>query len=412
VSGATEVRSARLISTSFFTLFAIVGLALYGLPIYYPKFITELHWTRAEVTAGNMLGKLLIGPIFGFLVGWFIERGGPRRPMMAGLLVAGGAVAALGTVTNYSFFLVLYCFNALGYVLAGPLPTQVLLSQNFKEKRGTAMGIAYLGIGLGVMFGPQITKLLMAELGWRSALKVLGLIIVVVGMPLVLALRREDTTRISSPKAPRASLHEVLRSPNFYLLAFGSFASVGAVGGAMQHLMVFMTLDQHRPQNEALNIMTWLGAASLIGRIGAGWLADKLGPKRVMLVVYLLVASSATILVLGPSGRSIYILAVILGLGVGGEYMIIPLMAGQLFGTAVLGRVMGIILTFDGVAEASIPYLVGKTYDRTKNYQLGFEILTGLAVLGAIAVSLLSSRGKREAASVASTTTQPSSAAS
>jgi MFS family permease len=402
VSGAASgARSSRLISTSFLSLFAIVGLALYGLPNYYPSFITQLGWTPADVTLGNMLGKLLIGPAFGFLVGRMIERRGPRLSMVVGLLSAGGAVAALGSVHHYGFFLLLYCFNALGYVMAGPLPSQVLLSQNFKEKRGTAMGIAYLGIGLGATFGPQITKYLLDRFGWRTALHVLGLIIVAVGMPLVLAIRKDDsTTAAATTRAPRAPIGDVLRDPAFYLLAIGSFASVGAVGGAMQHLMVFMTLEKHWPRGQGLNIMSWVAGVSLIGRVGAGWLADRLGPKKVMLGVYALVASGATMLMLGPTTTSIYAFAVVFGLGLGGEYMIIPLMAGRLFGTAVLGRVMGIILTFDGVAEASIPYLVGKTYGWTHTYQMGFRILTGLALLGAAAIAVLPSASRQKRAAL------------
>ena len=226
--------------------------------------------------------------------------------MVIGLFAAGGAVAALGTVNNYSFFLLLYCFNALGYVMAGPLPSQVLLSQNFKEKRGTAMGIAYLGIGLGATFGPQVTKLLLNRFGWRTALEVLGALIVVIGLPLVLAIRprRHHPHRVR-PRAPRAPIDRVLKNPAFYLLALGSFASVGAVGGTMQHLMVYMSLDQHRPQGQALNIMSWVAGVSLVGRVGAGWLADRVGPKRVMLVVYAFVASGAAMLVAGPQGSSI-----------------------------------------------------------------------------------------------------------
>jgi MFS family permease len=399
VSGAAGSRSTRLISTSFFSLFAIVGLALYGLPNYYPSFIKQLGWMPDDVTLGNMLGKLIIGPAFGFLVGRMIERRGPRLSMVIGLLAAGGAVSALGTVHHYGFFLLLYCFNALGYVMAGPLPSQVLLSQNFKEKRGTAMGVAYLGIGLGATFGPQITKYLLDHFGWRTALNILGLIIVAVGMPLVLVIRKEDsTTAVAAAKAPPAPLGEVLRNPAFYLLAVGSFASVGAVGGAMQHLMVFMTIEKNWPRGDGLNIMSWVAGVSLFGRVGAGWLADRLGPKPVMLIVYALVASGATILMLGPSTRSIYAFALVFGLGLGGEYMIIPLMAGRLFGTAVLGRVMGIILTFDGVAEASIPYLVGKTYRWTHSYATGFKILTGLALLGAAAIALLPSAARQKVA--------------
>jgi len=286
----------------------------------------------------------------------------------------------------------------------------VLLSQNFKEKRGTAMGIAYLGIGLGATFGPQITKYLLDRFGWRTALNILGLIIVAVGMPLVLALRKDDsTTAAASNKAPRAPIGDVLRNPAFYLLAIGSFASVGAVGGAMQHLMVFMTIQKGWPRDQGLNIMSWVSGVSLVGRVGAGWLADRIGPKRVMLIVYALVASGATMLMLGPSTQSIYAFAVVFGLGLGGEYMIIPLMAGRLFGTAVLGRVMGIILTFDGVAEASIPYLVGKTYVWTHGYATGFKILTGLAILGAGAIALLPT-GARQKVSLAASAERSSAA--
>jgi MFS family permease len=400
MSGAVEPRSLRLIATSFLSLFAIVGLTLYGLPLYYDRFVADLHWSRGAVTFGNMLGKLAIGPAFGFLVGWLIERFGSRRPMIAGLLVAGGAVALLGTVGsyasgNYGLFLTFYCFNALGYVLAGPLPNQVLLSNNFKEKRGMAMGIAYVGIGIGFFVAPQLTKALTTHLSWHDTLKVLGLIVVLVGMPLVLALRPADAA-VAAAKGPRPSLAGVLRNRNFYLLALGSFASVGAVGGANQHLKLLLTLDQHRAQAEALNIISVVAGVSLVGRFGAGWLADRLGPKRVMMIIYLLVATAALMLVWGPTGSSIYAFAIIFGLGLGGEYMIIPLMAGELFGTAVLGRVMGIIVTFDGVAEALLPWIVGKTHDQTHSYRVGFELLTALAVLGAVAVALLPARPRKQ----------------
>ncbi|HEY0714552.1 MAG TPA: MFS transporter, partial [Polyangia bacterium] len=70
-------QQSRLVATSFLSLFSIVGLVLYGMPLYYDFFVKELGWSRADVTAGNMLGKLLIGPLFGFLAGWVIDRIGP-----------------------------------------------------------------------------------------------------------------------------------------------------------------------------------------------------------------------------------------------------------------------------------------------------------------------------------------------
>jgi hypothetical protein len=108
-----------------------------------------------------------------------------------------------------------------------------------------------------------------------------------------------------------------------------------------------------------------------------------------MLLVYLLVTSAMAMLALGPTGNGIYLFVVVFGLGLGGEYMIIPLVAGELFGAAVLGSVMGIILTADGVAEAVMPLLVGSLRDIRGSYTLAFELLMALSAIGAAAVALL-----------------------
>ena len=91
----------------------------------------------------------------------------------------------------------------------------------------------------------------------------------------------------------------------------------------------------------------------------------------------------------------IYLFAVIFGIGLGGDYMIIPLMAGDLFGIKTLGRIMGIILVANGLAESLSPMFVGALYKTTNNYTLGFSILIAIAVGGAILVSFLQ-KGKTD----------------
>src|SRR6185295_10811190 len=86
--------------TSFFALFAIVGLALYGLPFYYDRMVNEFGWSRAEVTSGNAISKLIVGPLFGFFAGWIVDRFGPRRLMLVGIVMAGGAVVGLGSMNT------------------------------------------------------------------------------------------------------------------------------------------------------------------------------------------------------------------------------------------------------------------------------------------------------------------------
>src|SRR5687768_13888840 len=90
--------------TAFLALFSIVGFALYGLPFFYDFFVKELGWTRREVTSGNALSKLVIGPAFGFLAGLAVDRFGPRRLMLFGIVVAGLALVGLSTVTGLAAF--------------------------------------------------------------------------------------------------------------------------------------------------------------------------------------------------------------------------------------------------------------------------------------------------------------------
>ena len=152
----------------------------------------------------------------------------------------------------------------------------------------------------------------------------------------------------------------LLRQPAFYLLLVGSMCSIAAVGGANQHLKLYLSLDHHYAQETAAAVASLTLAASLVGRLGMGWLADRWPKKHVMLLIYLLVAASLPILLLATSRELLLLYAVVFGLGLGGEYMVIPLMAAELFGVRVLGRAMGIVLAADGVAEALAPVLVGR----------------------------------------------------
>ena len=115
-----ERRQAHAAVTAFLALFSIVGIALYGLPFFYDFFVRDLGWTRAQVTSGNALSKVIVGPLFGFAAGWIVDRFGPRRLMLAGIVMAGAALVGLGSVTTLGFFYACYMLNALGQRLRRP----------------------------------------------------------------------------------------------------------------------------------------------------------------------------------------------------------------------------------------------------------------------------------------------------
>jgi len=390
----------QVTATAFAALFSVVGLALYGLPLYYDFMVREFGWSRTMVTSGNALSKLVVGPVFGFGAGLIVDRFGPRRLMLAGILMAGGALVGLGAVSAVWAFYFFYFFNALGYVCGGPLPNQVLLSRWFDKSRGTAMGIAYLGIGAGGAIVPLLSVWMTGHVGWRLSLQLLGVLIVVVAFPLAFFVPEQTDARRKGTRSGGAivargfqpSVATIYATPEFYLLAFGSMCSIAAVGGANQHLKLFLSLDRGYAQADAAAVISVVLAISIAGRLLMGWLADRVPVKYVMLLIYLLVAGSVPLLLAGGSRSTMYAFAVVFGLGLGGEYMIIPLMAGQLFGVETLGRVMGIVLTADGVAEATAPMLVGYLRDSSGSYTTGFITLVATAVAGAIAIALLPQR--------------------
>jgi len=407
---SSRARDVQVTATAFAALFAVVGLALYGLPLYYDFMVREFGWSRTMVTSGNALSKLVVGPLFGFGAGWIVDRFGPRRLMLAGILMAGGALAGLAAMSAVWAFYFFYFFNALGYVCGGPLPNQVLLSRRFDKARGKAMGIAYLGIGVGGAIVPLLSASLTARFGWRTSLALVGVAIVVIAFPLAYFVRDQraaahGSNSVHSERRPQpqdaVALGALLTAPAFYLLAIGSMCSIAAVGGTNQHLKLFLSLDRGYGQGEAARVISLVLTVSIAGRLLMGWLADRIPVKYVMLLIYLLVAGSVPLLLAGASRSTLYLFAVVFGLGLGGEYMIIPLMAGQLFGVEVLGRVMGIVLTADGVAEATAPMMIGYLRDRTGSYDTGFLLLVAIALIGAGAIALLPrARRAREAQTV------------
>src|SRR3989442_959476 len=175
------------------------------------------------------------------------------------------------------------------------------------------------------------------EFGWSRAQVTSGNAIskLVVGplfgfpaLPLALFVPEAPPAAAGTPTPdPRAagpaSIRTVLRAPAFYLLLAGSMCSIAAVGGTNQHLKLFLSLDHGYSQAAAAQIASLVLVSSLAGRLGMGWLPDRMSKKYVMLLIYGLVASAIPLLFLTGTPGASYLFTLAFWLGLGGEYMVI-----------------------------------------------------------------------------------------
>jgi sugar phosphate permease len=190
----------------------------------------------------------------------------------------------------------------------------VLLSRWFDKARGKAMGFAYLGIGIGGWMVLKLSPNLVAAFGWRGALQALGIVIVVVALPMAYFVRDEPDAESQtagldgSGRQVRAlpPLGGLFKDPAFYLLALGSMCSIAAVGGANQHLKLYLSLDLKYSQADAATIASTVLFCSIFGRLLMGWLADRIPKKAVMILIYVLVAGSIPLLLRGSSMGALY----------------------------------------------------------------------------------------------------------
>jgi len=394
----------RIAAACFTILFVIVGIVYYSFPVFYAPLIAEFGWSRAQVTAGFFISMILVGPIFGVSAGFLIDRHGTRRVLLAGLVCAAVAFFGFSFMHSLAIYYLFYFMQAIGYVSAGPIPNQVLISHWFSRLRGIAMGTAYLGIGVGGAAAPLLAQFIIRHWGWRTAMFSIGGIIVLLLIPMTLIVVKNrpadmglqpdgspDPIMNSKPGSEEVRLRRALRTPDFWFILFGSLMSIGAVGGVIQHLQLHLR-DQRFTPERAAQIASLLLVSSIAGRLTMGYLADRYAKKYVMLAAFVMVASAIPFLYFVHTPGAVHLFAAIFGFGMGADYMLIPLMTAECFGVASLGRLMGVILTTDALSQALTPVLVGRIYDIQKSYNSGFALLIGMAALGATAVAFISKR--------------------
>jgi MFS family permease len=391
-----------IVIAAFLNLFFSVGIVYYGFPVFYPSMVDSLGFTRAQLTQGFLLGFVVAALLFGILAGVLIDRFGPSQVIRIGIWCVGLPLILMGSMTRLWQYYLLCIMEVVGYVLTGPIPNQVLISNWFRIKRGRAMGGAYLGLGVGGAISPLLINGLIQSFGWRSAFEIIGALILVVLFPVAQWITRSSprdldllpdgifpasesassASEVSSGKAViELDVARAVWSINFWVILAGCTLTIGAIGAVTQHLILFLQ-GQGYSVSSASRVSSLLLVSSLAGRVIVGYIAERYSRKNVMALFYLVLGLAIPLLFVAQPA-AIWGFALLFGFAMGADYMLIPLVTADCFGLSALGKLLSLIIMGYSLGQWFAPWLTGKIFDARHSYNLAWIIMAAAATVGA-----------------------------
>jgi MFS family permease len=360
-------------------------------------------WSRSAISGAYSLAFAIFGAS-SVLMGALADRYGTRRVAMA-----GGSLFALGLVlcawanTLWGLYL---AFAVIGGIGVGSLhsPLAYLAAKWFDRRKGLAMGIVLSGTGIGVMLASPFARALMAWGNWRTAFLGLGVValVVVLGMGSLLCDAPEHMGQsVDGAARPAAgageqesgwSMATARRTRSFWVLLGTFFFCCACHSGPSLHLAAHAG-GWGLSGAAAAGVLSTFGGFSIAGRIGLGFVADRIGGKRSLLISLPLQACAALALAFTQSPWAFYAAAAFLGIAFGGVYAQFPALTREYFGATNVGAVYGSQMFLSSLGMAIGGYGVGALFDVTGSYRDPF-LASAFSGLLSVALALGLSRPK------------------
>jgi MFS family permease len=384
-----------VVGTVWITLAIAFGL-YFSFPIFYVALLDEFNWSRGATAGAFSLSSVVQG-VLSPAVGMLVDRLGPRRVILGGTLLLGGACLASSRIASlWSLYLVIGGLAAAGVCAVGWVPSGALIALWFAERRGSVMGLAFSGMGVGVLVLGPLAQWLIVARGWRTAYLVLGTGTLVLLVPLVwLGLRgvppvARPTRHAAVPSGfglsdASLAVGAALRTRAFWALFFAYLCTPLAVFPVVTHQVAF-AVDHGFPRLFVAGIFGLTGLMSTAGRIAFGVAADRIGRATSATLSYACTAVGTLCLLALETWRHpapLYAYALLFGLGFGARGPIITAMASQLFHGRHFGVIYGVLSVGNGLGGALGPWFGGAIHDLTGSYRVAFLIAVVFCALGA-----------------------------
>jgi predicted MFS family arabinose efflux permease len=352
--------------------------------VFYSTLLREFGWSHASaasVYSVNMVVLAASAP----LMGWLLDRHGPRLVFPVAAAVIGVALAACGTLHSLGQYILFYgVVSALGQTAL--MPVVVVVSRWFAaSQRGRVIGFADVGTGFGMVVMVPGTAWLMSLVGWRLAFVILGVVLAAVVVPLNLLHRPGPSVATTAPQA--TSLQRVLRHRSFWMLCAAHLCMSITMTMVNVHLVEFLVSASLLDLLAASTILSSVSLVSLGGRMFFGWLVDRLhGTAAFTMAMSCTMTGFVMLLLLSQwqTPWSLYAFVVIYGFAQGAGGIAIAARTVELFQGPYLGTTFMVVNLSANLGAAFGAWAGGRLFDLSGSYTLTF--LTAI-VSGALAIS-------------------------
>ncbi len=369
-------------------LFFNHGTILYSYGVFFKPLAAAFNWSRAETSLAYSLEFGIMG-IFQIFAGWFIDRFGPRKTILAGGLIVGASLFASSFISQlWHLYLIYGLLLSLG--MSGVnLVCNLTTIRWFGKNRGMALGIVSAGLGVGTSVGvPVVSSLISSPLGWRGTYMCLAVFALVVMLTAAAFLRNpkyiELKPEVKLP-VPENCFPVILKSKTPLLLIMTVyFLFLFAVQIMMVHLVNYAT-DLGYSRLTGASLLSVVGVLSIIGRLSMGFASDRIGNITSIIICCGVVAAAFLLAIIVPSQIGLYFIAVLFGFGYGGEIPQIAPITGSFYGYKSTGSLIGSVYCAGCIGGAFGAWAAGYIYDISQSYVFAFGVA---AFFGIVAVCL------------------------
>lgn len=380
-----------IVAAGFVILFCFAGSGFYSFGVFIKPLENEFGWSRSAIALTISIYLLINGCVSPF-IGRLVQSIGAKKVMLFGASGAGLCFVLVSFIQDILCLYILYALLAVHLVAMGYIPVSTVIAGWFERNRGTAIGLAYMGLAAGGFVYAPLIGHINVTYGWRTSFVFLGILIWVVAIPLSIFIIREkaedrDTVfseKISFGKRTENSiaLKDALLTSSFWGIVLTFFWGAMAQMAVLQHQVAIMAEKEisYGLAAAALGLTSGMGG---VGKFCFGRMADLFPIRWVVTSSYLLQCLGILILLNVGSNLTIWIYAMIFGFGMGGILVLQPLGVGQFFGLKSFSVLLGIISLGQSCGAAIGAYSAGLIYDHFHQYHpalITFLIIYSLAM--------------------------------